>query len=86
MSTPQGLSVGRNDPRASDGWCGDHIGSKDGCGPQDGCSSVNVIPQLKHHLNVYVSTDPDAPVSVGEKGGPLLVKSLNKAWTPRGPE
>ena len=39
-----------------------------------------VLPDLEHHLAIYVAPSPDAPLLVGEKGGALLVKSLQKEW------
>ena len=41
----------------------------------------NVVPALKIHLEKFVSSGPDSPVIVGEKGGPLLPQVLAKSWS-----
>jgi len=41
----------------------------------------NVLPVLERHLEQPVGFDPDSPVIVGEKGGPLLPQVLATSWT-----
>lgn len=40
----------------------------------------NVLPALRTHLRLYVGTDPDSPVLMGEKGGRLIPLVLQNAW------
>jgi len=41
---------------------------------------ANVLPVLTDHLERFTATGPDAPVFVGEKGGPLRPQVLETAW------
>jgi integrase len=41
---------------------------------------ASILPSIEHHLKTYVGPSLDAPFLVGEKGRPLLVKSLNREW------
>lgn len=40
----------------------------------------NVLSALTDHLNSYANAGPDSPVLVGERGGPLHLRSLAVAW------
>ena len=40
----------------------------------------NVLPDLEHHLNKRVASEPNAPVLVGEKGGAVTIGVLHTAW------
>lgn len=40
----------------------------------------NAVPAIKHHLDNYVSADPNSLVFTGEKGGPLRPGVLQKNW------
>ena len=40
----------------------------------------NILADLKAHMSKYVRPNPDAPLLVGKRGGPLTPGVLQKAW------